>query len=62
MSLSNATVQTTQPKRVRRLKPEVAARHAARQRSEELQKLYEIPVEKLSPEDIAKMKAAFFLG
>lgn len=66
MSVSNATLQAQQPsarrRPVRRLKPEVAARHAARHRNEELEKLYETPVEKLSPEDLAKMKAAFFLG
>jgi hypothetical protein len=45
----------------RRLKPEVLAQQAAKRRNEELNKLYETPVEELSPEDIAKMKAAFFL-
>jgi hypothetical protein len=67
MSVSNATEQMPARKRVRRLKPEVvAARRAARgdgrELTEELKKLYETPVEQLSPEDLAKMKAAFFLG
>lgn len=46
----------------RRLKPEVAARWAAQRRESEIQNLYETPVEKLSPDDIARMKAAFFKG
>lgn len=46
----------------RRLKPEVAARLAAQRRETEIQSLYQTPLEKLSPEDIARMKAAFFRG
>lgn len=46
----------------RRLKPEVAARWAARRQPDDLQALYQTPVEKLSPEEIARMKAAFLRG
>ena len=50
------------PRPTRRLKPEVAAIWAAQRREYEIQNLYESPVEKLSPDDIARMKAAFFRG
>jgi hypothetical protein len=60
MSLSNAPAQNGMRKRIRRLKPEIAARLAAQQQEDEIQKLYNTPVEQLSPEDLAKMKAAFF--
>ena len=50
------------PRPTRRLKPEVAAKWAAQRRESEIQNLYETPVEKLSPDDIARMKAAFFRG
>lgn len=46
----------------RRLKPEVAAKWAAQRRASELENLYQTPVEKLSPDEIARMKAAFFRG
>lgn len=53
----------TRPRRsTRRLKPEVAARWAARREQEDLQVLYQTPVERLSPEEIARMKAAFLSG
>jgi len=35
---------------------------AAQRRQAELQALYQTPVEKLSPDDIARMKAAFLRG
>lgn len=50
------------PRPTRRLKPEVAAKLAAQRRQAELQALYQTPVEKLSPDDIARMKAAFLRG
>lgn len=46
-------------KRTRRLKPDAAER-IARLRSERLNELYVKPVESLEPEEIARMKAAFF--
>lgn len=46
----------------RRLRPEVAAQWAARRREQELKSLYQTPVEELSPDDIAKMRAAFLRG
>lgn len=47
-------------KPVRRLRPEVAAQLATRRSSAQLEQLYERPVQELSPEEIARMKAAFF--
>lgn len=46
----------------RKLKPEVAARLAAQRRQHELKDLYQTPIERLSPEDLARMKAAFLRG
>lgn len=46
----------------RRLKPEVAAKWAAQRRESEIQSLYQRPVDKLSPDEIARMKAAFLRG
>lgn len=53
---------TQSPRPTRRLKPEIAAKWAAQRRQTELQDLYETPVEKLSPDEIARMKAAFLRG
>jgi hypothetical protein len=47
------------PKRTRRLRPD-AAEVIARFRSERLNELYVKPVESLQPEELARMKAAFF--
>ena len=58
-------VQTTEPtlkKRTRRLKPEIAAKFAAVRTAERIQELYARPVEQLSPEELAQMRAAFFKG
>ncbi|HEX5726964.1 MAG TPA: hypothetical protein VFX98_15925 [Longimicrobiaceae bacterium] len=49
-------------KSARRLKPEIAAQLAARRREAQLQDLYSRPIEELSPEELAKMRAAFFIG
>ena len=46
----------------RRLRPEVAAELIARNREEKLQELYQKPVDKLDPEEILRMKQAFFRG
>ena len=46
----------------RRIKPEVLAQLTARKREQQLQQLYNRPVEELSPEEIALMRAAFFRG
>ncbi|MDR0788560.1 MAG: hypothetical protein LBG44_11965 [Gemmatimonadota bacterium] len=45
----------------RRLRPDAAAL-LARLRDEQLQELYVKPVESLEPDEIARMKAAFFRG
>jgi hypothetical protein len=47
-------------KRARRLRPEVAAAIIERQRAAQLDDLYSKPVDALEPEEIARMKAAFF--
>ena len=52
--------KSTKPKR--RLKPEVAAKLAAVRVAQRVQELYERPVDDLSPEEIAQMRAAFFKG
>lgn len=60
---TNTPPSTTQGRRpTRRLKPEVAARLAAQRRQHDLKDLYQTPVEQLSPEDLARMKAAFLSG
>lgn len=46
----------------RRLKPEVVQRLVQRRRTEELERLYETPVDQLAPEEIARMRAAFLRG
>ena len=56
------TTEITPAKRSRRLKPEVAAKFAALKTAERLKELYDRPVEELSPEEIAQMRAAFFRG
>lgn len=59
------TVNTTEvktKKRTRRLKPEYAAKFAAIRTTERVRELYDRPVEDLSPEELAKMRAAFFRG
>ena len=60
----NPTLSTTEiaTPRKRRLKPEVAAKMAAMKTAERLQSLYQRPVDDLSPEEIAQMRAAFFRG
>jgi hypothetical protein len=58
----NGTTETTARRKVaRRLRPDVVRQRLAQQRASELEKLYETPVTKLSPDEIRKMKAAFFL-
>ena len=58
----SSTVDASSSRPARRLKPEVAARWAARRRESDLRVLYQTPIEKLSPEEIARMKAAFLRG
>jgi hypothetical protein len=49
-------------KRRRRMRPEVVRQRAAQRRAQELQALFEAPVDELSPDDLARMKAAFLGG
>lgn len=44
----------------RRLRPEVAAALLERRRQAQLNELYQKPVEELDPEELARMRAAFF--
>ena len=46
----------------RRLRPDVAAKFAARAVQNEIAELYAKPLEELTPEEIRKMKSAFLLG
>lgn len=61
LSPTLSTTEAAVPRK-RRLKPEVAARMAAMKTAERLQELYQRPVDDLSPEEIAQMRAAFFRG
>lgn len=58
-SPSGSNVTTAKPHR--RLKPEVAARHM-RASADQVSRLYEKPVEQLTPLEIQAMKQAFFRG
>lgn len=49
-------------KRSRRLKPEAVARLRSRRGEAQLDHLYQKPVDELSPQEIAAMRAAFFRG
>jgi hypothetical protein len=46
----------------RRLKPEIARRLAEQRRNTAIQALYERPAQELTPEEIARLKSAFFSG
>ena len=52
----------TAHKRSRRLKPEVAARLRDRRGEVVIDHLYQKPVDQLSPQEIAAMRAAFLRG
>lgn len=60
--VSTTTEDEVATKRARRLKPGVAAKFNAAAKGEEIRQLYSRPVEDLSPEEIARMRAAFFRG
>lgn len=60
--VSTSNENETEVKRSRRLKPGVAAKFIAAAEGEEIRELYSRPVEELSPEEIARMRAAFFRG
>jgi hypothetical protein len=47
-------------RRPRRLRPEVAAELAARNRRAEMNVLYEKPVDELDPDELARMRREFF--
>jgi hypothetical protein len=50
----------TPKKTTRRLRPDVAAAMVAREREARIANLYSRPVEELEPEELARMRAAFF--
>ena len=58
-SHSGSNAATAKPRR--RLKPEVAARHMCAS-ADQVSRLYEKPVEQLTPLEIQAMKQAFFRG
>jgi hypothetical protein len=61
--VTEAAPQSPSARPSRRLKPGVAAKFAAAQTmGAEIRELYDRPVEQLSPEEIALMRAAFFRG
>lgn len=60
VEVSSVESSVTRREKLRKLKPEIAAQLAVRRREAQLRTLYERPVEELSPEEIARMKAAFF--
>ena len=60
VSMQSAPPSASTRKPVRRLRPEVVAQLATRRTASQLEELYQRPVEELSPEEIARMKAAFF--
>jgi hypothetical protein len=62
MNTASASAKNRESRPRRRLKPEVAARLAARRRATSLEVLYERPAQELSPEEIAQLKIAFFQG
>jgi hypothetical protein len=49
-------------RRTRKLRPEVASEMARRNRQTQLDTLYDKPVQELDPDDIARMRRAFFRG
>ena len=53
------SAQASPPRPVRRLRPDVAAKFAARRTESDLEQLYSKPVKELSPRELALMKAAF---
>lgn len=62
----SVTTTTGTPERARkttrRLRPEVGAALAERKRQAEIDELYRKPVQELEPEEMARMRAAFFRG
>ena len=48
------------PRRLRRLRPEIAAEMRARSQADRVRELYSRRVAELSPEEISILKAAFF--
>ena len=62
MSVSDPGAPAPSRKAPRRLRPEVAAELAARKRQAQLDTLYDKPVQELEPDELAKMRRAFFRG
>lgn len=63
MAVMQNTVERSHARKpARRLKPEVAARIVAQRSEMRIQQLYDRPVDELSPDELALMRAAFFRG
>ena len=62
MPAPEAAQNESERKSSRRLKPGVAEKLVAQAIGAEIAALYDRPIEELSPEEIARMRAAFFRG
>ena len=60
MSTKNGSSPVAVPRRIRRLRPEIAAEMRARTQANRLRELYSREVAELSPDELSLMKAAFF--
>jgi hypothetical protein len=60
MSTKNGSSPVAVPRRLRRLRPEVAAEMRARTQANRLRELYSRRADDLSPDEISILKAAFF--
>ena len=60
--LNGSEAPTVQPRRTRRLRPEVAEAWLAMKKAKQLQEYYGKPVDQLEPSELAVMRAAFLKG
>lgn len=60
VSVTDPSSGPPRARRPRRLRPEVAAEVAARNRRAEMDVLYDKPVDELDPEELARMRRDFF--
>jgi len=60
---ATTTIEAISSRRTRRrLKPEIARRLAEQKHNAAVKALYERPAQDLTPEEIARLKSAFFRG
>jgi hypothetical protein len=63
VSATDPSANPPRPSRpTRRLRPEIAAELATRRRQTRLDDLYGKPVQDLEPDELARMRSAFFRG